>query len=488
MAVDKLAYKKIEHTIDADFGVEQVFESPFILHDDTAKKFVSYITQYNLLSNKLLRGYGDSSWNGIRRGDIITITVPRFNITTVTYIVCEINSNLQGKYNFVLRPYDADLYSDVALSASTAWTPTSGYGNIYEVPYVTVSPTVGEGMFTTIEGALANLPGWARRIVLLRGTHTVSAGNVLTMPTTKGIDIIGECKDDVIVQNASGQHLFVIYNSTKKYKIANFTIDSQNVASGTNMIYVYGSAAANNTSELMVDSIGFNFSHENDRAVRTYLGQDGYVRVQNLTINDSTSAEILSFEDYENISLLNSILREGGGGVCVNVISCSDVNIIGNRVFYDLEAITIYTSERVAVSDNFLLSPSGGYRGIRLYNSSYGVVKGNNIRHEGAQTNATYSIDLTGSNYFNVANNIIYHDNADTSAHHYGIKMSGAAYNVISENFIDMVNALNSTYKDYGVVLWASSDYNRGHDNIAINCGVAKSDTSTGNDVYVNGA
>lgn len=493
MAEEKLSYKKIAHTIDAGFGVEQVYESPFILHDDTAKKFVSYVTQYNLLSNKYLRGTGDSSWRNIRKGDIVTITVPRFNITAVEYLVCEINTNFQGKYNFTLRPYDDDLYSDVVLTASTAWTPSSGYGSIYEVPFVTVSPTPGEGMFTTITAALAGLPNYVRRVILLRGTYAAPT-NPYSIPTGQDLEIIGESKSEVILINNTDDDLFQLFDCTKKYRFSNFTIDAVATATGTSsMFYILGvTSDSSNTSDVTIDNVIIDLNDDN-YGVRADNGLNGAsLTIQNCKIHTGDSVGIY-VNEYADVSISDNKLI--GLSIGIKAYLSNDIHISMNKIreftyaAIDADGGAGELNSRVSISDNICKTTVDACAsGITASYLSDVSILNNKIKLE-VDTNAQYikGIKVDNSTNFEVSSNEIYIDNAGAVDYEqYGIRLGASTVGgIVSSNHIDLVNAYTDDPPlDIGILCGAGCSNCQGNDNVTYNVGVAaQGHTSNGNDI-----
>lgn len=494
MAVDQLAYKKIEHTIDADFGVEQVFESPFILHDDTAKKLVSYVTQYNLLSNKFLRGYGDSSWSNIRKGNIITITVPRFNITAVTYIVCETNSNFQGKYNFVLRPYDADLYAAVALTPSTAWTPTSGYGNIYEVPYVTVSPTVGEGMFTTIEAALTNFPGWARRIVLMRGTHPAPAVADYYDLSSRGVQIVGESQTEVIVQTKPGYDLFKITDSDQEYVFKDFTVQSMSTGSDAGMmIAAMGTNPVDNSAKVVVDGVIFDLAIPGDVAVWGSAGNESSINITRCRLSGATGsgAAQIYIGNVKHVVISDNIFDESYMGV--DIYLGEDISIYANKFLnFALCAVRIQgqvagtPSYRVFVIGNFIQTGLDATYGVYIDRSQQCHVDQNTINFLDTNVSAARGIYAGNLILCSLTGNVITMNQTDATDYALGIALyETSSGNTISNNRIDLVNN-RSTY-DIGILLnGASCINNEGTGNVTKNVGAPISDAGSGNSITGN--
>jgi len=478
---EPLAYKRIEHTIDAGFGVEQVYELPFVLMDVTAKKVVSYLTNRTLYSNKFLSGSGDLSWRDVRKGQIVTLTAPRRNITSVDYLAHQVRFDGRGRHQVTLRPYDSRVYNDVALSTPTAWTPTSGYGSLYEVPYVTVSPTAGEGMFTTIADALANLPDWARRVVLLRGTHTTAAGTYHAITTAKGLDIIGESKEDVIVQNAAGQDLFVIYNSTKKYRFANFTIQSQNAAAGTNMVKVYGSAAANNTSHVLLDNLAFSFAHEDDYGVYANLGESGGLTVQSCSAVGASSGKgrLAKATYYQNVVVKDNYSKNLYAMIYVG--NSTGVHIL-NNFGRDFSVYGIYVTassgnveDLHVLGNNLKTSIASAYYGIYVLAALEFEIMANLVKMD-VNVSATNPWGITIYDSFDgiLSNNKVKLANASATAYNYGFVLHGtSARNVVQGNHADLVNNRNATAKDYGFFLAATTGgNNRGQDNISYRAGI----------------
>lgn len=513
---DNLAYKKIAHTIDAAFGVEQVYELPFVLEDVTAKKVVSYITNRTLNSNRYLSGKGDATWSSIRFGQIVTVTVPRLNITAVTYMVQEINYDFQGKFDVVLRPYSADTYNDVALATPTAWTPTSGYGSIYEVPYVTVSPTPGMAMFTTIEQALADLPPWARRIVLMKGTHTAPT-STLDLPAGKDVDIVGESRANTIVQNQAGNALFRIDSSDQSYRFSNFTISSQNNAiTGSTMIYFYA-AAGTHTGNVVVDGVIFNLEASD-------------IGVQFAVVGGTSSLVVRDCQSF-------------GGNAAISIPNGGSVNIFSNKISDATDGVKIYVTAAVLqfinVINNYILNFVS--RGIALYgNSSYDIKQAsvnenilitdqdspyaiyaqyiadsiitNNIIKMTAVVSTTAGIhvekghrisvadnnifsDCSGSGttrgvYFHetddgaIDKNIIQLDQGGATDYAMGVHLYNSVGNSVEGNKIDLVN--NKATYDIGFYMPSGANNNEGANNVTKNVGTPLTDGGSGNNVTGN--
>lgn len=492
---DPLAYKRIDHTIDAGFGVEQVYELPFVLMDVTAKKVVSYLTNRTLYSNKFLPVSGDLSWRDIRKGNVVTLTAPKRNMTAVTYMAHQVRFDGRGRVSGVLRPYHANIYADVALSTPTAWTPTSGYGNLYEVPYVTVSPTAGEGMFTTIADALANLPDWVRRIILMRGIHVIGNDGVW-LPYGRGLEILGESKTETIVQNNPLDCCFAIepnQTSRQTYRFANFTIQSQNTSPSTApMIYaetIMDLPVEVVDANIIVEDVNFELTSYDRAAIGVY-NITGGLKVSRIRSSGGGESPIL-IDNLDEATLIDNEILDAEIGM--SLYRVSNLYVAGNKIkeFSD-KGLYVYgasgtEAELNQVSENIIKSSVAsaniGLHALYCQRTVFGenIVK---MAVDYAVT-TTKGILLDQCADCQIINNPVRLANADGTYNNYGLQAINTTYSVIAGN---QFNLVNSRATDRGVFLTSTSNYNRGSDNMAINVGTAKTDTGTGNAVLVNGA
>lgn len=381
-------------------------------------------------------------------------------------------------------------YSDLSPVAVTYVDDTTRFWR-QDVPYVTVSPIAGEAMFTTIEACLANMPSWARRIVLLRGTHPApTLTNTYVLPTDRDIEIVGSAGDEVVVLNNPTYNCFEIIDSDRHYKFSNFRIASQNAGvSASYMIFIKGTTAADNLSRVMVDGLDFQLVKQNDIGVRAESGQ-GVLKVRDCKATGGATGTgwFVSAVAYENVRVKNNQADLMYVGIIA--YECNTVWITDNSMT-DFRYYGIYVGGTSATNDRIHVNGNTARSGITLFEAEWGIHIQKAENYEcmanvvwiSASTGASkWGIGLATSNSGIASNNKIFLYNAADPSNNFGMILSVADRNVVQGNVIDMVaNRNTATAKDYAIILDSSSDNNQGTDNITYRAGIDLSDSGSGN-------
>lgn len=372
-----------------------------------------------------------------------------------------------------------------------------------------------------LEDAVDNLPTNGGRLVLPEGTYTLTGA--LSLPD-KDIDIEGINRDRVVIKNYAGANGIVIYNKTKTFRLSNFTISSQNSGSYSNMIYVYGSAAANNTSHVTVDNVKIVLADDGDvgtacsgdSGVVYWRGEDGRAVVQNCAVSGGEHAIVV--DTYESISVLSNLLTDQGDRA-IEGDDVTEFTITGNQIFGAGGAgvVVMATSARGKISGNVVVTKddsvaSQNLRGITS-SASFTSVTDNTIKIDSSRTGGTavgivsdgtqsvvanneVEVNCDGNTYngagievtgavsaatdCSIANNTIKVDipNPSVTWDNWGIDVWSVDRSMITGNVIDLVN---NTADDVGIYLDANSDDNQICDNITYNVGTSISDNGAGN-------
>lgn len=384
-------------------------------------------------------------------------------------------------------------------------------------PFITVAPNVNQGMYTNIQYAINALASTSHNgIYLLNGTYTLS-GPIYFID--RDIEIIGESRGGVIIQNNPGDEAFILHNLTKTMLLSNFSIASQNVASYEEMILIYGDTTADNTTNVTIEKVTIDAVDNNtinssgDMGIEAEKGQDGSLTIRdvkvtggrmNMNIDDYTNSKVIiedsTFDDATTQNLLvesdyihvvnNKIDNVWLGGL-TGVSSGNDYCVIQSNV-------VIAKNDSNAASNNRYGVKLWG-NGINFQNNiinwvnTWGTpnqflfqgLNGQNCNYSNNVFNADVSTDdllvcISLSTISNsvISNNAIKGDNDDNTDSHYGIIADDSDRNVISSNMIDMVN---NDAKDIGIYLNGFCDNNQGGDNITYNVGTSISDAGSGN-------
>lgn len=490
---DRKHFKEIEHTIDADFGVDQVFELRFVKEDDTAKKCVSWITNNMIYSNFTMDLTVDLSGRNIDLNDVVVLDIPIRNLVSNDWIVKSANKNELGNYKLTVAPYHVNLFSDVVLTATTPWDPHYWFSGLTEVPYVTVSPTPGEAMFTTIEAALAKMPSWARRIILLSGTHPAPIlTNSYTLPNDRDLEIIGESKRDVIVQNNLEYDLFRIFNGTASYKFSNFTVDCQNLyafGSGSDMISVTGSSDPENSAKVTIDDVNFNLVNLGDHAVFAMNGDDCDIKIK----CETNAGEPIYLFNINNVNITESIFKLSNYNIIarfVNNFSMYGCKILDFKIRgIELSGDVTTQAEDCIIEGNQFISLSSSVtiiEAIYLYYCTRSVARSNQIKIASSDISWVRGIRVKDSSSCGADKNSIFVEQTGGATQYaVGILMTDTSNgNSIEGNNINLVRNLG-TY-DIALYLGAGVTNCEGSGNIVKNVGVPLFDGGSGNNITGN--
>ena len=324
---------------------------------------------------------------------------------------------------------------------------------VWGSPYLYVGPTENQGQYTNIQEAVNALQESRHNgLYLLNGTYP----RVIVDLPDRDIEIVGESQGGVILQNIPGSNLITIHNRTKTYAIGNLTIDSQNVAAYTNMIYVYGDTAADNTSIVHIDGVVFSlvddglWNGDGDCAVYADKGQEGSLSIgQECNIQGGFYGVYAN--DYDSVTIRGNNISDTVG-IGIYVLNCPRAQIGGNRVVEFLSSgirISGAASDNCVVSSNIVIIKDE--TATSLLDSAYGihigsvgttgcVVNGNSITIDTAKSTIFgKAINIAGGNVV-VGNNTIVID-IDSYDGIYGIAMSSVGDSVITNNEITLDNA-----------------------------------------------
>lgn len=397
--------------------------------------------------------------------------------------------------------------------AQTSATATAANGVCQnQKPYITVGTTYVGGNFTSIEDALAaiNTAGGGS-VVIKNGTYNLAG--VVTVPNVDG-ELIGESVDGVIIRNVAGSNGLYFHNFTKKFKLSNFTLQSQNVASYSYMIYILGDTAAQNTSNITISGLKLDLaeyggwgSPVGDRGIYGNNGSGGRLLVEKCQSSGGLSP--CSAVSYENVVVqTNQFVGSVNTGIYVG--SCHGAlvqnNIIDQFMYYGIIAdntggnismnrltmlddsgadavsvLGIYVSgNEVLTIGNMITLVSGRTNitavGIRA-NGIRPVIQGDSINIAIASTKGLTGIDLWNATDGIMNGNRMTLSNTDATTLHRGIWLTASLRSVISSNQIDMVNS--HATKDVGMYLDANSLNNHGFSNKIVNAGVPITDRDT---------
>ena len=368
------------------------------------------------------------------------------------------------------------------------------------------SPVISNTMsLPDLAQAISDLPADGGRIVLPEGTYTLSAA--LDLPD-KNITIEGVNKQ-VIIKNNAGNNLFVIHDRTKSYSFKDFTVESQNTTVWSYMFYIYGTTAAANSSKVIIDDVVFSLngpspaSSSGDRAIYCNKGSG---RIKFLNCNSDGGGRGIEIQEYTDVEIRGNFIKGVDGSYCVWVYDCDKFIITSNR-FPDAHEFAIDVDSAAgagkdgAVTKNFITST---HKGIHCGAGST-VISGNNIKisSSGASIYGIYDydgdnciitdnvieIDSTGDedprgiiiahadDCVVMGNKITIDESGGNTKNRYGILLSYAKRNNISNNHIDMIN---NNAKDTGVRMAAGAYYNKAEGMVTINTGLWGTDGSGG--------
>jgi parallel beta-helix repeat protein len=333
----------------------------------------------------------------------------------------------------------------------------------------------------------------------------------------RSIDIVGESQGGVTIYNNPGQNVFVLHNMSKTYNFRDFTMISQNGQNFSYMIYVYGDSASQNKSRVTIGNVSFVLKDDDsstdphgDSGIYSNYGDEGQIAVigcsftggcypvfcQNYTgvLVEKNTVNDPIYGIYVNISSKVSVIENTISNLRVSGIivanSGQENNFSRNKIYGKNDArniatygIILYSVTNSKINDNIIRLETGRLESkveaIYTLNMDHSTFSSNNIYISVDTTSWIYAMRLFSASNCVVSNNVIYVDDSDITAGHYGIGIT-ASRNVISGNNINMIN---NNPNDHGIYLSAASQNNQGSDNIAYNCGVSVEDLGTDNDV-----
>ena len=290
------------------------------------------------------------------------------------------------------------------VNASTAWVPQDAAGGASYSEYAIVKTGGTPGTdcdYTTIAAAISDGAG---AIFIKNGTYTES---IIT-----GVDLIGESKDGVIIQQTSGSnpvvtlsdyvkienltglrsgshtgHIMYIPNGTDNTIINNCIINNTSSGNGNTGIFVFGHSKYNNiTNNYFVQSSGGSW--DGCIVVEGYSSQKDLNIIGNIFyITGGTSSRVIYFEPGNGASRY-----------------CYYINISNNIIHFN----TATATKNVIHADSF--------HAVNSY-IQYINITNNNIHVSGGTTDRGIYLDRTGGGTLNaitIVGNII---KADSGQH-----------------------------------------------------------------------
>lgn len=514
----------------------EVVECPFVQDSQDVQRIGKLHFQRKLQREAEVTFIAKGTCLALQPDDIITINADNYG-GTYTVLIDSMKINKDISIEFICSKYTNTFsdWGDLAPSAITIPSDTTAYTwqptisgpqtdkdlgksafDMWGKEYLPVGPTTNAGKYTDIQKAInAVEAAGSGAIYLLNGTYALTAP--LYLPDIN-IEIVGQSQGGVIIQNAAGENGIVLYNLTKTFKLSNFTLSSQNTDSYTKLLYIYGSAAANNTCNVLIDGILFELvddgtaaSTSGDDGIYLSTGQTGSTVVNGCRF--SAGKRGIYCGSVENLIASNNIfLNSQYAAIHYTGASTKNASIKGN-IITDFEFNGILTSVQDLIIDGNQLTcmtsaPSGsGIIGIaidedrcQVINNIIKIVNTNNASYKGISTTASGTnvnslisknqiaiqitstgaasgIYATASDQSIIGNPIVL-ENTDHTTAAYGINSTGDR-NIIAGNHINMLNDAN----DIGINLPAGADNNQGGDNVTYNVGTSIADAGAGNAV-----
>lgn len=426
-----------------------------------------------------------------------------------------------GSSNIQIEVLTIDYYDNISTTPSTANIDCNN-----KKSYLTVSPTAGIGVFTTITAALAALPAEGGSIFVKNGTYT---GESASLDPSKFIHIFGESEDGVILVDPyfySGGAAkpitfeYLTFTSTSIfpiYKSAGFVYWRDSGADG-DLSFRKCSFNLNGNLSSRIGDIGIYLNDFSSTSL-------GYLRLEDCTFTGLGYC-IFNFDSPVDFTctgnkfygVLGSVSFAQGGNVVVSDNILSDV-YGGISVGSTSAKRTIISNNQVIFADDFSYTGSGIY-----YSGNEGVIQGNIVKmnntvpvtdtvpigisilgntdksvcagnvinmvlndDKAAASYTAVGIYLAYSTGFLVSGNSVTIDNnysgRDTLSCGIMLNATGAlpcSDNIVSNNSIDMINS--SDY-DIGIYIDADASNNRGSSNKIINAGKYIRDDGTGNTI-----
>jgi len=316
----------------------------------------------------------------------------------------------------------------------------------FQDPVLSVHPTNPAAHYTTIADAVSylNTNSLDGKIFLMNGTHTCSGA--IALPD-QNIVVEGQ-SHGAVVQNNAGSYLFTAVDQSSTYSFRNFTISSQNVAAYSGMIYVYGTAAADNTASLICKDLVLNLQ---DAGTHNGNGDDGIIFYKGET---------------GNAYIVDCVINGGRYGIIGQEVE--QVHFARNTVKdTTIAGIVIPTVTTAYVSENYILDFL--YNGIYVYSSSdYTNILGNILKGKDDATEDTpaIGISIAASNRAVVEGNQIAMENSrteDVSNYIYGILLYEVGGSIVNGNRVRLLNDQGLVQK--GIYLY-DSDINLINSNL----------------------
>ena len=376
-----------------------------------------------------------------------------------------------------------------------------------------------------INTEIAALTGDAK-MILPNGAYDLTSGVTIS---DYNLDFKGASRGGVIIKNHAGDHGFILHNLTKTFKFSDFTIQSQNVAAFSSMIYVYGDTAPDNTSNLLLSKITSVLSDDGDvggSGDKLIYGNkgDGKINISLVTgiggeypVRTSSYNRVFmnnsEFSEYTQAVLIESLIAGTSDNIFkdfllnglrqLKVAGDSVASITGNHFMAkddnDATAVDMIGLEADAlqlnvVGNNININNSrtaiGTLTGISVSFASKGSLSANIITLDNDFAQAAAGFLVRGIFAYTclgyaIVGNTISMNIVPVTNNHYGIDLSAGGGgqksdgNTVAGNTIDGVN---NAAQDIGIRLDANSDNNSG-DNNTRNVGTSISNGGVGNTV-----
>ena len=350
--------------------------------------------------------------------------------------------------------------SAIGSPASESDMAKSGF-DVSGMPYLTVSNNPTAGQYSDIQEAINALQNSRYEgIYIMNGTYTLSAP--IYIPDVN-MHISGESQGGVIIENNAGDEAFYINGYTSNFSISNMTIDSQNVAAYSNLIYEVagsGTIRASNISINCVDAGGVGTN--GDYGIYSY-NSSSRVICSNITVDSGKYgiAVVASANTQEEATIINFV---GTGQTTRSLyISSAEKGFISNATITDVYDYGIYVAgaDSMQIIGCHISGNNSARTGIYA-TGSYAVIADNDIditktNTDASQVIALYAYQLTES----VINGNTININIDAAANSYGILLYTSCNDcVVTSNIVTLDNANGGAFTDYLLAVITTSDRN----------------------------
>lgn len=105
--------------VHTTFGVDRVYELNFVIETNTAKKVLSYLYNRSIYSDTKVILRTDLEGKNLRRGDVLTLTVPARGIAAQDYVIDKIRRGFTN-FQFECREYSASIFNNEVIDAPDA--------------------------------------------------------------------------------------------------------------------------------------------------------------------------------------------------------------------------------------------------------------------------------------------------------------------------------------------------------------------------------